>query len=87
MQALISAIGWQWPRALWPRGDGHNRLLESIPGIGPALSGALPDFRIGEAGPVTGLLWLCGLAGLSVVLVLAMRPAAGDPARGDTPRA
>ena len=87
IQLAISAIGWQWPRALWPRGDGHNRLLESIPAIGPAMSAALPDFRTGSAGPVTGGLWLLGLAVLSLLLVAAMRRSGDDAGRGDTPRA
>jgi hypothetical protein len=86
LQLAISAIGWQWPRALWPRGEGHNRLLESIPVIGAPLSAALPSFRTGAAGPVVGALWLLGLVGLSIALAIAMRRrSGGDPVGGDTP--
>jgi hypothetical protein len=29
-QILISAYGWQRPRALWPLGDGHNRVVGAL---------------------------------------------------------
>lgn len=29
-QLLIAAYGWQHPRLLWPRGDGHNRVLGAL---------------------------------------------------------
>ena len=53
-QLVISAIGWQRPRSLWPRGDGHNRVLEALPGIGQPLNDMLPSFRVGPVDPVAG---------------------------------
>jgi hypothetical protein len=73
-QAGISAVAWQRPRLLWPVGDGHNRLLESIPVVGATLSAALPGFRTGEAGAAAGVLWLLALALLSIPLAVRARP-------------
>jgi hypothetical protein len=73
LQCVISAIAWQWPRALWPRGDGHNRLLESLPLFGMTAEGILPSFRAGSAGFVVGALWMCAFACLSALLVVMCR--------------
>jgi hypothetical protein len=43
-QLVITAYGWQNPRALWPRGDGRNRLMLSL-GLGPSIDGILPSLR------------------------------------------
>jgi hypothetical protein len=50
-QALIAAYGWQHPRALWPRGDGSNRVLHglwlgSIEALLPSVRSAAPAIRI-----------------------------------------
>jgi hypothetical protein len=72
-QVAISAIGWQWPRTLWPRGDGHNRVLESIPLVGAPINDALPSFRTGDAGVWIGVLGILVLAALSAALVALTR--------------
>jgi hypothetical protein len=67
-QLAISAIGWQRPRLLWPRGDGHNRVLESLPGVGQALNDQLPSFRMGPADPlaVAVVVVVLGAAGVAL---------------------
>jgi hypothetical protein len=81
-QLVISAIGWQRPRALWPRGDGRNRVLESIPGIGPALNDLLPSFRLEPIDGVAAALTLAAVAGALLMLYAA----AMDPEPADEPR-
>jgi hypothetical protein len=44
-QLLISAYGWQHPRALWPRGDGDNRTLSAVLGWFGAGDGFLASLR------------------------------------------
>ena len=51
-QALISAYGWQYPRTLWPQGDGQNRVVGALlgwigvtDGIFPSLRSASPEMR------------------------------------------
>ena len=75
-QLVICAIGWQRPRVLWPRGDGQNRVLEAIPGLGPMLDAALPSFRTGPLDPVAVAVTIAVVAGVAVSLHYAMRPAA-----------
>ena len=44
-QILISVYGWQNPRALWPRGDGHNRALTGLLGVIGGTDTLLPSVR------------------------------------------
>jgi hypothetical protein len=41
--AIIAAYGWQNPRALWPQGDGNNRVLSAI--LPLATQSWLPSLR------------------------------------------
>jgi hypothetical protein len=77
-QLVISAIGWQRPRSLWPRGDGHNRVLEMLPGIGQALNDMLPSFRTGPVDPVgaTVVVLLVMAAGVALAWKMGSRPVA-----------
>jgi hypothetical protein len=44
-QILISAYGWQYPRTLWPQGDGVNRVIGAmLRGVG-LTDGFLPSLR------------------------------------------
>ena len=74
-QLIISAIGWQRPRFLWPRGDGHNRVLETLPGIGRALNDALPSFRVGPVDAVAVSLVVLVLIAAVLALTWATSPA------------
>jgi len=74
-QLIISAIGWQRPRFLWPRGDGHNRVLETLPGIGRALNDALPGFRVGPVDAVAVSLVVLVLIAAVLALTWATSPA------------
>jgi len=83
-QLVISAIGWQRPRALWPRGDGHNRVLDAVPGIGPAIQDLLPGFRTGPLDPIAIAITVgcVTLAGVALVWTLRRAPRPPDPLRG-----
>jgi len=70
LQAFVSGYGWQHPRALWPQGDGHNRVLEALPFLGPRLSQALPSLRTAADGVAVAMAWLTLVAGLNVVVLL-----------------
>jgi hypothetical protein len=70
-QLVISAMGWQRPRSLWPRGDGHNRVLEALPGIGRPLNDMLPSFRADAVDPVGTLVVALVLIAAGVALAWA----------------
>ena len=74
-QLVISAIGWQRPRYLWPRGDGLNRVLDALPGIGRALNDALPSFRVGPVDPVAVAVAVLALLAAGIALAWATSPA------------
>lgn len=80
-QLVICAIGWQRPRFLWPRGDGRNRVLDAIPGIGSWLNDALPSFRTGPLDPVAVAGTVVVVTAAAVALHLAMRPPARSSGR------
>jgi hypothetical protein len=72
-QALIAAYGWQHPRALWPQGDGINRVLTALAGTVGSSEAILPSLRTGAAlgaaalaAAVVGLANLALYAGLRV---------------------
>ena len=65
-QVLMTAWVWQHPRVLWNFGDGHNRLLESLP-YGHLLQHALPSYPTDPAAWMVGCLWLAATAVGSVV--------------------
>jgi hypothetical protein len=47
-QAVITAIVWDYPRALWPKEQAGNQALEAIPVVGPLWSSALPSLHTGD---------------------------------------
>jgi hypothetical protein len=48
-QACIVAVVWQYPRTLWPKEQGTNDALASIPGIGRAYERLLPSILTGDS--------------------------------------
>jgi hypothetical protein len=48
-QVAISAYGWQHPRALWPQGDGVNRVLTALLGWVGGSDRFLPSLRAAPA--------------------------------------
>ena len=48
-QALIIAVVWQYPRTLWPKEQGTNDALASIPWIGRAYERLLPSILTGDS--------------------------------------
>ena len=79
-QLVISAIGWHRPRSLWPRGDGHNRVLDMLPGIGQALNDMLPSFRTGAVDPVAATVVVLVVMAAGVALAWNMGSQATAPA-------
>jgi hypothetical protein len=69
-QAVIVAVVWDYPRALWPREQGTNQALDAIPIVGPAWSNVLPSLHTGD--PIASA-WLAVAVVLvvNVVIVLA----------------
>jgi hypothetical protein len=74
-QLVISAIGWQRPRFLWPRGDGVNRVLDAVPGIGPLINDALPSFRTGPLDPIA----IAATIAICVAVIVVIHRAIAGP--------
>jgi hypothetical protein len=75
-QILIAAYGWQHPRALWPQGDGTNRVLAALLQPIGQPDRWLPSFRTDPQGawtPAAALIAL--LAALNATMILASRTA------------
>jgi len=71
-QVLIAAYGWQHPHTLWPRGDGHNRVLEAFVGAADTL---LPSFRVPSTSTLgLTLLALGVVAAINAAVILGCRP-------------
>ena len=47
-QTAITAVVWNYPRALWPKEQASNQALDAIPVIGPLWSSALPSLHTGD---------------------------------------
>jgi hypothetical protein len=47
-QLVITCYAWQHPRALWPKGDGVNRVLSMLPIVGPIYSAWLPSMAASD---------------------------------------
>lgn len=85
-QLLISAYGWQTPRALWPRGDGHNRVIGGLLPSFPNMEEVLPSVRLSPAGiprAATVILFVAAanVAGVQTVRWRRRRLASGCGAR------
>lgn len=72
LQVGLTAWVWQRPRLLWNFGDGHNRLLESLP-FGRVWEAAWPSYMTDPRAWVLGLLWLAATAGATMLLVSRSR--------------
>jgi hypothetical protein len=62
-QILFAAYGWQHPHDLWPRGDGHNRVLAAF--VGGLADRWLPSFRV-----PTPSTWPLAISVLALVAAL-----------------
>jgi hypothetical protein len=72
--AAIAAYGWQHPRAMWPRGDGINRVLDAIIG---SLQLRLPSFRTDPDGAwMAAAVLLIAILLCNVALAARARPRA-----------
>lgn len=69
-QALVSAYGWQRPRALWPIGDGHNRVLRAL---APWLEALLPSLRLPPAAAARALAALAAAGAVNAGMWLTVR--------------
>jgi len=72
LQAAISAYTWQFPRALWPREQGSNQVLDAIPVVGPWYAQFLPSIRTGDS-VLRGLETVAGIALATAIVVLFAR--------------
>jgi hypothetical protein len=82
-QAAISAYGWQYPRALWPQGDGENRVVGTLLSWLGGSDRVLPALRSApaETGRALVMLVTVAAANLGMWLALRTRPMAGQ--KGD----
>ena len=71
-QACILAVVWQYPRTLWPKGQGTNDALTSIPLIGRVYERLLPSILTGDS-VVWGVTIVAVLAAASALLVWRAR--------------
>jgi hypothetical protein len=68
LQAVIAAYGWQVTRALWPQGDGHNRVVGPLLEFVGGSESLLPALRV-EPQVLAGAGLLVGL---TIVINLAL---------------
>lgn len=67
-QLFIIAHGWQHPRSLWPKGDGVNVALESVPLVGKRLAAEFPSLRTSQLAPRDCIFSLAMLAVVSLLV-------------------
>jgi len=71
-QILIAAYGWQYPRTLWPQGDGQNRVVGAIaPWLG-STAGLLPSLRSPSPDLAQAMLAAAGIVVVNAVVWLAV---------------
>ena len=73
-QLIITLYAWQHPRALWPKGDGVNRVLSMLPIVGPIYSAWLPSMASPDV-VVHVSAWLLSMIVGTFVLVRVARRA------------
>ena len=72
-QAVVTAWGWQQPRALWPRGDGQNRVLAGVLGSWDGVQAALPSLRAAEPEMWQALIMLAVIIVANAAIWMALR--------------
>jgi hypothetical protein len=70
VQVVIAACGWQVTRALWPQGDGHNRVVGPLLELFSGSDSFLPSLRL-DPGASGGAMLLVAMA-VAINLVLWM---------------
>lgn len=73
-QALITAYAWQTPRALWPRGDGNNRVLEGF--LLDRVQWLLPSLRTSATAYAHALVVLALVTAANVAASVGRQPQA-----------
>jgi hypothetical protein len=77
-QLVIAAYGWQHPRALWPQGDGQNRIFSGLLHSLARADQWLPSFRSApDHAWGSAVVILAALVALNVFLVV--RSSASEP--------
>jgi hypothetical protein len=78
-QVLISAYGWQHPRAMWPRGDGNNRVVNAFATSFGRRDTFIPSIRV-ERNLSGGATALGGILLVNAAFWLAVRRRTTDSA-------
>lgn len=78
-QVMISGYGWQFPRALWPQGDGHNKVISALLGWFGATEGFLPALRVSALSGARAVMLVVGIVATNVAAWFVAR-------RSTTPR-
>jgi hypothetical protein len=66
-QILISAYGWQYPRTLWPQGDGENRVVGAMLRRVGLADASIPSLRSPDPETAQALAALAAVAGANAV--------------------
>jgi hypothetical protein len=73
-QILISAYGWQYPRTLWPQGDGENRVVGAMLRRVGLADGFLPSLRSPQPEMARAMVAVTAVAAVNAVaLAVASR--------------
>ena len=72
LQVTVTLLAWWYPRDLWPRELGTNRIFDKIPVIGRGYEYWLPSIATGDS-LAQGWICVATLAILTTVIVLAAR--------------
>jgi hypothetical protein len=77
-QVLISAYGWQYPRALWPQGNGENTVVRAILSLVDGTDQFLPSLRSPNPDMTHALIAVAGILAANVTLLLVAARAEDD---------
>jgi hypothetical protein len=72
LQVTVTLMAWWYPRDLWPRELGTNRIFDKIPVIGRGYEHWLPSIATGDS-LAQGWICVATLAILTTAIVLAAR--------------
>jgi hypothetical protein len=73
LQTAVTAVVWHRPRALWPKEQGTNEALASIPWVGPAYERFLPSMFTGDSIVAALVPLTCIAIGAASVAFVARR--------------